>query len=113
MCGVSSLLRGTNLNGLSTMLRQMEYYFRPTRNNVIGLWQEADSHHRRLIIAYFRQPIRDHPVDIRVEDDDGNEVLLQCMAETNDKITGTLDGVHIEIVQCRRDRVEETLARYP
>lgn len=91
----------------------MVYYFRSSHHNRITEWQEADTPYCDWIRAYFRQSVRDQPVTITVEDDDGDDVNLECMADSNDKITGVMNGQRIEILQCHRDRIEETLERYP
>jgi hypothetical protein len=97
----------------------MIYYKRtsvqPLRHhNRIGQWQRVDAPYRQWIQAYFRQPIRDQPVIVVAEDEEGGDITLQCMAETNDKISGvTTAGLRVEIVQCRQSLADETLSRYP
>lgn len=91
----------------------MEYYLRSSHNNQISEWEEVGSPYSDWIQAYFQQPIRDQMVDIVVEDDDGDDITLQCMADSNNKITGILNGQRIEIVQCHSDKVQQTLVRYP
>ncbi len=90
----------------------MAYYKRSAVGNRIGQWRPVDSPYRQWIHNYFRQPVRDHPV-IVVTQEDGNDIAFECMAETNDKISGvTTGGQRMEIVWCREDRADETLARY-
>lgn len=91
----------------------MVYYYRSSHNNLISEWEEVGLPYRDWIQAYFRQSVRDHPVNLIVEDEDGDDVALRCMADSNDKITGVSHGRRIEIVQCRRELVELTLTRYP
>ena len=91
----------------------MVYYKRTTIDNQIEQWTPVDSPYRQWIHSYFHQPTRDHSVMVVTRDEDGDDIAFECMAETNDKITGvTTGGQRIEIVWCREDRADETLARY-
>ena len=93
---------------------RMLYYQRTTIRNRMGQWHEVGLPYSQWIQEYFRQPIRDQMVSVTAVDEDGDRVHYRCMAETNDKLSGwIMDEVRVEIVQCRENRVEETLARYP
>lgn len=95
------------------------YYKRTTDGNQIGQWLEVHnnprySHYRDWIRSYFQQPLRDIPVTVVTQTEDGYDIALtECIAETNDKFTGvTTGGQRIELLWSREDRINETLARY-
>lgn len=81
-------------------------------------WHEGQDIHLEWIHAYFNQPIRDHPVWVVGRDVENNWVRMRCRCDSNEKITGRVEGDQVEIVWIRRDRATEeeiatVLARYP
>ena len=100
----------------------MVYYKRTTVNNMTGEWLLVDSPYRQWIQGYFQQRVRDVPVVIVAhegheghegQEENGNRMMLLCTMDTNDKITcETTRGERIEIVWCRENIAEETIARY-
>ena len=96
----------------------MRYYQRTQMErhpgNQLTNWYRASRICSQWIQVYFQQPIRDRLVRVAATDEDGDAVHFDCMADTNDKITGTTpSNTRYEILQCRADLIDETLARYP
>lgn len=96
----------------------MRCWWRITHEDRVGHWHEGQDIHLRWIQAYFDQPIRDQPVWVVGRDADGNRVRMRCQCDSNEKITGRVEGERVEILWMRRDQatdenVAALLARYP
>ena len=108
------MCRVNTVNTVNTVMDiPMVYYKRTTVHNLTGQWLLVDNPYRQWIQGYFQQRVRDVPVVIVANEENGNRTMLLCTMDTNDKIRGeTTRGERIEIIWCRENIAEETLARY-
>ena len=100
------------------MASRLQCYWRKHYpDNDISEWKkDADNGiYKSWITTYFQQSVRDQPVLIVVADNDtGYEKTLQCIAESNEKITGvTFGGVRIEIIWGPSHEIQSILRKYP